>query len=140
MSASGLVYGVEPNLSAAEFRRVLVASGLDARRPADDPDRLERMLRGANLIATARAYTPERTLLGVARAITDFSYCAYVSDLAVARSHQRSGIGRALLDKVREVAGPDVTVILIAAPGVEGYYARIGMERVAQAFKVDRTR
>ena len=140
MSASGVVYGVEPNLSAAEFRRVLVASGLDARRPAEDLDRLERMLRGANLIVTARAYTPERALLGVARTVTDFSYCAYVSDLAVAKSHQRSGIGRGLLDKTREEVGPEVTVILIAAPGVDGYYTRIGMERVANAFKVERTR
>lgn len=140
MSAPGVVYGLEPNLSASEFRRILVASGLDARRPAEDVDRLERMLRGANLIVTARAYTPERALLGVARVLTDFAYCAYVSDLAVATSHQRTGIGRGLLDRVRERVGPEVTVILIAAPGVEGYYAHIGMERVAQAFKVERTR
>ena len=140
MSPSGVVYGVEPNLSAAEFRRVLVASGLDARRPAEDLDRLERMLRGANLIVTARAYTPERTLLGVARTVTDFAYCAYVSDLAVARPQQRRGIGRGLLDTVRERVGPEVTVILIAAPGVEGYYEGIGMNRVPHAFLYDRER
>ncbi|GEO98000.1 GNAT family N-acetyltransferase [Methylobacterium haplocladii] len=140
MAQSGIVYGVEPNLSAAEFRRVLVASGLDARRPAGDPDRLERMLRGANLIVTARAYTPERALLGVARVITDFAYCAYVSDLAVARPQQGSGIGRGLLDAVRKQVGPEVAVILIAAPGIETYYDGIGMSRVAHAFRFDRER
>lgn len=140
MAPSGIVYDVEPALSAAEFRSVLVASGLDARRPAEDLDRLDRMLRGAGLIVTARAYTPERQLLGVARVITDFSYCAYVSDLAVARPQQGAGIGLGLLDAVRQQVGPEVTVILIAAPGVETYYDKIGMSRVAHAFTFDRER
>mgnify|MGYP000479268474 CR=1 FL=1 len=34
----------EPGLTAAEFRAVLVASTLAERRPADEPERLERML------------------------------------------------------------------------------------------------
>lgn len=140
MTSSGFVYGVEPNLSAAEFRRVLVASGLDARRPADDPERLERMLRGANLIVTARAYTPERALVGAARVITDFSYCAYVSDLAVARPQQGIGLGRGLLNAVRKQVGPEVSVILIAAPGLESYYDAIGMGRVAHGFVFARER
>jgi GNAT superfamily N-acetyltransferase len=138
MSAQGIVYGVEPNLSAAEFRRVLVASGLDARRPAEDLDRLDRMLRGANLIVTARAYTPERALLGVARTVTDFSYCAYVSDLAVAKPQQGTGIGQGLLDAVRKQLGLEVTVILLAAPGIEPYYAKIGMRAAPNAFVWDR--
>ena len=137
---TGFVYGVEPNLSAAEFRRVLIASGLDARRPAGDPDRLERMLRGANLIVTARAYTPERALVGIARVVTDFAYCAYVSDLAVAKPQQGSGIGKALLATVREKVGPEVTTILVSAPGIEGFYERIGMTRIPHAFLHDRER
>jgi GNAT superfamily N-acetyltransferase len=140
MTAQGIVYGVEPNLSAEEFRRVLVASGLDARRPAEDLDRLDRMLRGANLIVTARAYTPERALLGVARTISDFSYCAYVSDLAVAKPQQGNGIGQGLLDAVRKQLGPEVTVILLSAPGVETYYQKIGMRSAPNAFVTDRER
>ncbi len=140
MSTIGFVYGVEPNLSSAEFRRVLAASGLAERRPADDLGRLDRMLRGANLIVTARAYTPERAIVGVARVITDFSYCAYVSDLAVAKSQQGNGIGRALLDQVREKLGPEVSLMLAAAPGVEAFYERIGMGRLNRAFLYERER
>ena len=139
MAGNGFVYGVEPNLSAAEFRRVLVSSGLSERRPADDLERLERMLRGANLIVTARAYTPERALVGVARVVTDFSYCAYVSDLAVARPQQGGGIGRGLLETVREKLGGEVSVILAAAPGAEAFYERIGMNRIASAFRYERS-
>ncbi|GEP08527.1 GNAT family N-acetyltransferase [Methylobacterium gnaphalii] len=140
MCAAGFVYGVEPALSAAEFRRVLVNSGLDARRPAEDLARLERMLRGAGLIVTARAYTPERTLVGVARTLTDFSYCAYVSDLAVAKPQQGLGIGRGLLEAVRKQVGPEVSVILLSAPGIEAYYEKIGMRSATNAFVSDRER
>ncbi|MER2265548.1 GNAT family N-acetyltransferase [Methylobacterium oxalidis] len=133
----GIAYGIEPALSAAEFRRVLAASGLDARRPGDAA-RLARMLRGANLIVTARALVPERTLVGVARALTDFAWCAYVSDLAVDRNFQGRGVGRRLLEVVRETAGPEVAVMLTAAPGADAFYERIGMPRLTNAFRFDR--
>ncbi|MDR7035558.1 MULTISPECIES: GNAT family N-acetyltransferase [Methylobacterium] len=137
MAAPGIAYGVEPNLSAAEFRRVLAASGLIARRP-DDPERLARMLAGANLIVTARVLVPERNLVGIARVLTDFAWCAYVSDLAVDRAVQGRGIGRRLLETVRERTGPDVAVTLAAAPGADAFYERIGMPRLANAFRFDR--
>lgn len=135
---SGFVYGIEPNLSAAEFRRILIASGLAERRPAEDLARLDRMLRAANLIVTARAYTPERALVGVARVLTDFAYCAFLSDLAVAKPQQGNGIGRGLLQSVRDKLGPDVSLTLSAAPGAEAFYERIGMSRLPQAFRFQR--
>jgi hypothetical protein len=49
-----VVYALEPSLSAQEFRDVLVASTLAERRPADDLARLEKMLRNADVIVTAR--------------------------------------------------------------------------------------
>lgn len=110
----GFVYGIEPNLSSAEFRRVLVASGLAEHRPADDLVRLDRMLRGASLIVTARAYTPERALVGVARVLTDFSFCAFVADLAVAKAQQSNGIGEDLLKAVRDKLGPEINVLISA--------------------------
>ncbi|WP_336485799.1 GNAT family N-acetyltransferase [Methylobacterium nigriterrae] len=134
----GIAYGVEPSLSAAEFRRVLLSSGLIARRPGDDPERLARILAGANLIVTARALVPERNLVGVARVLTDFAWCAYVSELAVDRAVQGRGIGRRLIEIVREKTGPEVAVMLTAAPGSEAFYERIGMPRLPNAFRFDR--
>ena len=117
-------YAEEADLSAAEFIDVLRSSGLAARRPADDVERIEKMLRNADVIVTARR---EGVLIGVARAITDFSYCCYLSDLAVDERYQRQGIGRQLIEKARGLAGASAKLILLAAPAAESYYPRIGM-------------
>jgi hypothetical protein len=49
-----ITYSLEPDLSAEEFRAVLIASTLGERRPVGDLPRLDRMLRQADVIATAR--------------------------------------------------------------------------------------
>jgi ribosomal protein S18 acetylase RimI-like enzyme len=124
-------YQREPTLDSIEFRDVLVASSLGERRPIDDLARLEQMLRGANLIVTAR--TAEGKLVGVARSLTDFTYCTYLSDLAVDRQYQRGGIGKELIRQT-QAAAPQATLILLAAPAAEGYYPKIGMTRHNHCF------
>lgn len=128
-------YSLEPNLSASEFRDLLIASTLSVRRPVDDIARLDTMLRQANLIVCARL---EGKLIGVARALTDYSYCCYLSDLAVDVSHQRRGIGRCLIKETRERAGKFVTLILLAAPASETYYKHLGMNHVGNCFIIPR--
>jgi ribosomal protein S18 acetylase RimI-like enzyme len=132
-----ITYTLEPNLSAQDFQDVLIASTLAARRPADDLARLERMLRGANIIVTARH---EGRLVGVSRALSDFSYCCYLSDLAVAEAYQRRGIGKRLIDETRAAAGPETTLILLSAPAAEDYYPKIGMKRHENCWVMARAR
>lgn len=132
---SQIAYGIEPDLDAAEFRRVLVESGLAARRPADDLARLGRMLRQADLVVTARR---DGALVGVARTLTDFSFCAYLSDLAVCRSAQGLKVGQGLIDATRAAVGPEASLLLTAAPGAVTFYDHIGMPRVADAFRYER--
>ncbi|WP_297300108.1 GNAT family N-acetyltransferase [uncultured Methylovirgula sp.] len=131
-----IVYAFEPDLSAEEFRDVLVASTLSARRPAKDLGRLERMLRQANIVATAR---DGAKLVGISRAITDFSYCCYLSDLAVDAAYQRRGIGRRLIEATQAQAGPQTTLILLSAPAAESYYPKIGMKRHESCWIIPRT-
>ena len=100
------------------------ASTLGERRPVDDRERMAAMLRHANLVVTAWDGT---LLVGLARSLSDFSYCTYLSDLAVRASHQRQGIGRELIRLTREAAG-QVTTILLAAPKAVGYYPRLGFQ------------
>jgi GNAT superfamily N-acetyltransferase len=129
-------YALEPDLSAPDFRAILVASTLAERRPADDLDRLETMLRRAEIIVTAR---DGARLVGVSRAITDFAYCCYLSDLAVDRDYQRQGIGKRLIDETRAAAGDRAAVILIAAPAAVDYYPRIGLKHVPSCWMLPRS-
>ncbi|MEQ9411872.1 MAG: GNAT family N-acetyltransferase [Fuerstiella sp.] len=115
---------LEPDLTPEEFIHVLRRSTLAERRPVDDLGRITGMLKHADLIVTARAASK---LVGVSRAITDFSYCTYLSDLAVDVDYQRQGIGRQLVRFTHEAAGLNTNLILLAAPAATSYYPRLGM-------------
>jgi predicted N-acetyltransferase YhbS len=117
-------YQLEPALSADEFIDVLVRSTLGERRPVDDRERIESMLKNADLIVTARS---NGRLIGVSRAITDFAFCTYLSDLAVDGACQKQGIGRELIERTHQAAGLKTRLILIAAPKARSYYPHIGM-------------
>jgi GNAT superfamily N-acetyltransferase len=120
-------YDIEPDLTPAEFIDVLRRSTLAERRPVDDPDVIAGMLRHADVVATAR--DRDGLLIGVSRAISDFSYCTYLSDLAVDEACQGRGIGRELIRRTHEAAGEFTTLILLAAPKAQTYYPHIGMTR-----------
>lgn len=121
----------EQNLTVEEFRKALVASTLGERRPIEDEERLKAMLAHANLILTARI---DGEIVGVARALTDFSYCCYLSDLAVDENVQRAGIGRKLIDGLWEYLHPQATLILLAAPKAVDYYPKVGFEKHPAAY------
>ena len=122
----GIVYAEEKALRADEFISVLKASGLDERRPLHDLTRIEAMLRNANVTVSAR---DNGRLVGVSRGLSDFAFCFYLSDLAVAREYQGRGIGRQLISRSHRLAGAQCT-ILTAAPGAATHYPHIGMVHV----------
>ncbi|MBL8816183.1 MAG: GNAT family N-acetyltransferase [Planctomyces sp.] len=117
-------YAVSPELTPEEFISVLKRSTLGERRPVDDVARMTHMVANAGVIVTARH---EGLLVGVSRAITDFVYCTYLSDLAVDVSWQRHGIGQELIRRTHQAAGLATRLILIAAPAARTYYPHIGM-------------
>ncbi|TIT00387.1 GNAT family N-acetyltransferase [Mesorhizobium sp.] len=118
---SKILYASEPTLDPAEFRRVLVESGLGATRPIDDEARLKTMLASADMVLTARLDRPGKPLIGLVRGITDFSWVCYISELAVCKSAQGLGIGKGLLDEVRRQLGPSVAISLISVPDAVGF-------------------
>jgi predicted N-acetyltransferase YhbS len=119
-------YTIEPQLSSDEFIDLLVRSTLAERRPVGEPSRIEAMLRNAQVIVTAR--NDSGTLVGVSRAITDFVYATYLSDLAVDQAFQGQGIGRELIKKTHQAAGLATLLVLLAAPKARTYYPHIGMQ------------
>jgi GNAT superfamily N-acetyltransferase len=131
-------YQLEPELRSDEFIDVLKRSTLAERRPVDKPDRIERMLRKADVVVTAR--DEAGLLVGISRAISDFGYCTYLSDLAVDRAFQRRGIGRELIHLTHEAAGLETTLILLSAPAAVEYYPHIGMEPHPSAWIIPRSK
>nr|WP_275406875.1 GNAT family N-acetyltransferase [Actinomadura bangladeshensis] len=101
------------------------SSGLGERRPVADVERMAAMVRNANLVITCRV---DGALVGIARSISDFSYVTYLSDIAVSRPYQRTGIGRALIDATRKEA-PQAKIVLLSAPAATDYYPHIGFTR-----------
>jgi predicted N-acetyltransferase YhbS len=121
-----VVYDLEPNLSLEEFIDVLARSTLGERRPLDKPKLIAAMLKNADVVLTARV---DGRLVGISRAITDFAFCTYLSDLAVDEQYQRQGIGREMIRRTHEAAGLSTTLFLVAAPKAESYYPHIGMKK-----------
>jgi ribosomal protein S18 acetylase RimI-like enzyme len=131
--APEIVYGDSRSITADAFIDVLRRSTLAERRPVGDLHSIESMLRHANLVCTA---WDGAKLVGVARSLTDFDYCCYLSDLAVDRAYQRRGIGRRLIELTQSKLGSGAKVTLLAAPGAVDYYARIGMTRHESAWLI----
>jgi len=122
-----------------EFASILERSGLGARRPLQDRPRLQRMVDGANLIVTARE-DGGGTLVGIARALTDWSYACYLSDLAVDRAWQGQGIGRELIAQTQAHAGDECMCLLVSAPDSVEFYRSIAMPQTDRAFLFPRAR
>jgi len=128
-----IIYKVENNLDPSEFIDVLNRSTLGVRRPVDDFNRIKKMCESANLIVIAKL---NGKLIGVARSITDFAYCTYLSDLAVDKDYQKKGIGKRLIEETKKQA-PQAKLILLSAPATVDYYPKIGMKKHNHCFILD---
>jgi GNAT superfamily N-acetyltransferase len=128
-----IIYSIEPGLPPYEFISVLVDSTLGERRPVNDPVRIKAMLDNADIIVTARV---NGKLIGVSRAVSDFAFCTYLSDLAVHKDYQHKGIGKELIRQTK-IAAPSGKLILLAAPAAVSYYPRIGMTKHEHCYYID---
>ena len=128
-------YKIDAPVSVDQFIELLRASTLGARRPIDDRECMAGMVGNSNLMVTA---WNADALVGIARSVTDFHYACYLSDLAVHRDHQRSGIGRQLIALTQSRLGPHCKLILLAAPAADSYYAHLGFARHAMCWILGR--
>lgn len=135
MNMPAIEYRQNVPLAAADVAVLFDDSGI--RRPTHDLPRIERMFANANLVFSA---WNQGKLVGVCRALTDFSYCCYLSDLAVAKAYQQHGIGLELIARVQEAIGEEVALILLSAPEAMGYYPKVGFEKVENGFIIKRSR
>lgn len=130
-----ITYTDNKSQAASDVAQVFERSGI--KRPYEDHERIQRMIAHADVLIAA---WDEGQMVGVARAITDYSYCCYLSDLAVDRAYQKHGIGKELVERVQLEVGEECSVVLISAPGAVDFYPRIGFEKSERAFVIARGR
>ncbi|NIK80000.1 GNAT superfamily N-acetyltransferase [Paenibacillus castaneae] len=126
-------YRNDTNLTAAALSQIFQASGI--KRPFQDLERLQKMIDNADIIISA--WDGER-IVGVARAVTDYAYCCYLSDLAIDHDYQRLGIGKNLVEQLRETLGAEVSLVLLSAPTAVEYYPKIGFSHSDKCYVIAR--
>ncbi len=128
-----ITYKVNTKIEPHQLAEIFQASGI--KRPVEDLNRLKNMLDNSNLIITA--WDGDK-LVGLARALTDFSFCCYLSDLAVDKEYQQKGIGHELVDEVEKQIGDECNIVLLAAPESIEYYPKIGFDKCGNAYIIPR--
>lgn len=128
-----LIYRTDITPHTEQIIDVYNSSGLN--RPTADKERIAKMYANSNLVVTAWHVTE---LIGISRALTDFCYCCYLSDLAVRKDYQKSGIGKKLIEWTRNSIGQQTTLILLAAPAAREYYPKVGFQKIENGFIINR--
>ena len=124
-------YREDAKVTAEEAIDLYVRSTLGERRPIDNKETFEAMLKNANLTITA---WDQGKLIGISRSLTDFAYVTYLADLAVDQEYQRIGIGKELIAQTQKRLGPNCMIVLLAAPKANEYYEHIGFEHNPRAW------
>ena len=99
-------------------------------RPVDDPRRVWQMFENSSLVLTA---WHDGRLVGIARVLTDGVLYSYLCGLAVEPDVQGLGIGRRLIEAVLERCR-GTELVLRDSDISAGFYARLGFERVPNAW------
>ena len=128
-------YKINEPITTDQFVALLIVSTLGKRRPIEDRECMEGMISNSNLTVSAWS---GGELIGIARSMTDFHYACYLSDLAVSKKHQKSGIGKRLQILTQEQVGPKCKLILIAAPAANQYYEHIGFTNNPRCWVLER--
>lgn len=76
------------------------------------------------------------TLVGAGRALADGIDCSYLCDVAVHPDYQGIGLGKAIIERLRDLSAGHRKIILYANPGKEGFYAKLGFRRMKTAMAI----
>jgi ribosomal protein S18 acetylase RimI-like enzyme len=97
-------------------------------------ERLNRAIKESSLVITA---WENEKLVGFARTITDFAWCAYLSQLAVLPEYQALGIGKELIALTTKNLGPEVS-LLVHSTEAPGFYTKLGFEVYENCYRLKR--
>lgn len=75
-------------------------------------------------------------LIGAGRVLADGVDCAYLCDVAVHPSHQGTGVGKAIVSTLVDLAKDHKKILLYAVPGKEPFYRKFGFKRMTTAMAI----
>ena len=130
-----IIYKSNETITAEQLSQVFRTSGI--KRPVDNLPRLQKMLDNGDILITA---WDDDQIVGIARSITDYSYCCYLSDLAVNKSYQSLGIGKELVRQTQQQISEEVALILLSSPIAMEFYPRIGFQKIENGYIIPRQR
>ena len=128
-------YKLNLKLTTDEFINILNRSTLGERRPIDDKECIDDMIENADIIVLA---IDSDKIVGVARAVTDYNYCCYLSDLAMEQKYQKNVIEKQLISKVQEQLNDKCKIILLSALDATEYYPKIRFTKHSSAWILTR--
>jgi GNAT superfamily N-acetyltransferase len=126
-----ITYRDDAELTVEQVILLYKKSTLGERRPVDRPDIFAGMLNNSDVTITA---WDGNKLVGIARALTDYTYVTYLADLAVDEEYQHQGIGKTLIEETQKRTEPECMMVLLAAPKANDYYPKIGFTHNPRAW------
>jgi GNAT superfamily N-acetyltransferase len=124
-------YTHDAHLNLEQVIALYKRTSLGERRPIDRPEIFQGMIDNASIVVSA---WDKDLLVGIARALSDFTYVTYLADLAVDESYQHQGIGKQLINEVQALTHPNCMMVLLAAPNANDYYPKIGFTHNPRAW------
>lgn len=101
-------------------------------------DKIAKMIANSSIVVVAME---DDRLVGLCLCLSNFISICFLQAIAVSPDHKGHGIGKALIDKSRDIAGGDgVTFVTVSTPEAIGFYENIGLERCRNAFIAARKR
>lgn len=125
-------YTLNGAVDIEELKELFQSAGLH--RPEDSLS-LRKMLIHAKLIVTARH---QNQLVGIARALTDFSSCCFLSEVAVRQEYEQRNIASKMLDLIRKEVEEDCDLIMLVPPGQEERSKELGFTKAENLFMIPR--
>ncbi len=120
----------EERLTANEYIEFLKKTDLGSQYPKERfEERISTLVKKASISLVARDNNNE--IIGVCFGITDFAYWLFITDLGVIRECTGQGIGKALVEKMHELAGGRENIVMYtcANEGAIPFYEKLGMTR-----------
>jgi len=120
----------EERLTADEYTEFLKKTDLGSQYPKERfEERINTLVNKASISLVARDQTDE--IVGVCFGITDFAYWLFITDLGVVREYTGQGIGKALVNRLHDLAGGEENIIMYTCVNENAipFYEKIGMRK-----------